>query len=213
MRKYLSLIISIVLLLIIGLSIWFIQPVPTMKEGEAGIGKTDSKLINQSKKTNQQPAIGGNFDLIDANNNNIDENILKGKFSLVYFGFTSCPAVCPTTLSNITNALNRIGDNADNIQPIFITIDPNRDTPEVMKDYISNFHPSFLALTGTEKQIDTASSAFKVYYQAETSGSKNYNVNHSDFIYLMDRTGKYITHFTQEDSAEKMSGELLRYTR
>jgi protein SCO1/2 len=210
MRKYLVLAISIILLLLAGFAIWSFQPVPSVKIGEAGIGKVEDRRIVKSQG---EAAIGGEFNLIDANENKIDEKILQGHFSLVYFGFTSCPAVCPTTLGNITNALDRIGDLSDEVQPIFISVDPKRDTPAVMREYISNFHPSFLALTGTEEQSKQAASAFKVYFQAENPDAKDYNVNHSDFIYLMDRTGKYVTHFTQEDSAEKMAQELLRYVR
>lgn len=214
MRKYLSLIISLVILLGVAAAVWLFSDVPTMTSGEAGIAAgTDKRLDNQQAG---EASIGaGDFSLIDANENQVTQDILRdGKFSLVYFGFTSCPHVCPTTLGNMTVALERIGDNADKLQPIFISVDPERDTPEVIKEYISNFHPSFVALTGSEQQIAGASEAFKVYYQAEKQqDSANYNVNHSDFIYLISPEGKYITHFTQEDSAEKISAELIRYVR
>ncbi len=206
MRKYLGLIVSGVLVLIAGAAIWLMQPVPNVGEGEAGVGKQQ----NRRTQIQGEAAIGGEFNLIDANENAVDESILQGNFSLVYFGFTSCPAVCPTTLGNITNALERIGDLSDNIKPIFITIDPAHDTPAVMREYISNFHPSFMALTGTEAQTKQAAAAFKVYFAAAKNDA---NIDHSDFIYLMDRTGKYVTHFTQEDSAENMAAELLRYIR
>ncbi len=209
MRKYLSLIISLALIAAAGLAVWTIQPIPNIGEGEAGIGKQQ----NRRSPTTGEAEIGGKFQLIDANENKVDESILQGYFSLVYFGFTSCPAVCPTTLGNITNALDKIGNLSDDVRPIFISIDPNHDNPSVMREYISNFHPSFMALTGTEAQTKQAANAFKVYYEAGKLLTKNGNINHSDFIYLMDKTGKYITHFTQEDSAEKMAAELLRYVR
>jgi protein SCO1/2 len=205
MRKYLGLFISIAIVAAVALILWNIQPFGAVQQGEAGTGMNSSQ-------TQGEAAIGGKFTLVDANNTPVTEKILVGKFSLVYFGFTSCPAVCPTTLGTITNALDRVGSLSDNVQPLFITVDPDRDTPEVMRDYIGNFHPTFIALTGTTAQTEQAAAAFKVYAQAE-EGKKDYNVNHSDFIYLMDRTGKYITHFTQEDSAEEISAALLRYIR
>jgi protein SCO1 len=213
MRKYLSLIISAIILLGVAAAIWLNQGVPSLRQGEAGVSGGNDRRLQQ---TESDSTVGtGEFSLIDANENAVSQKILQGgKFSLVYFGFTSCPHVCPTTLANMTLALERIGDNADKIQPMFISVDPDRDTPAVIKEYIADFHPTFIALTGSKEEVKQATEAFKVYYQAEKSKSDaDYNVNHSDFIYLMSPEGDYITYFTQEDSAEEMSVELLRNVR
>jgi protein SCO1/2 len=155
-------------------------------------------------------SIGGAFTLTDQNGNIATAADLKGKFSLVAFGFTFCPDVCPTTLSTMTEALNRIGDAADAIQPVFISVDPERDTPETMKQFASAFHPRLLALSGSPEQTREVTDAYKVYYYArkENPGDKNYLVDHSSFIYLMGPDGEYITHFSYSIPPSELAVKL-----
>jgi protein SCO1/2 len=156
--------------------------------------------------------IGGAFALVDTDGNTVTQDNLKGAYSLVFFGFTSCPDICPTTLQAMTGALDTLGTLAEGVKPVFITIDPQRDTPAVMKDYIKNFSPRFVALTGTKEQTDAAANAYKVYYKAaKKEGETDYNVDHSGFVYLMNPAGEYVTHLSHKDSAEQMAAELAKY--
>ncbi len=150
-------------------------------------------------------AIGGDFTLTDQNERTVHAADLHGRLQLVYFGFVSCPDICPTSLLTITNALNSLGAQAQQVQPVFITVDPARDTPAVLKEYMQNFHPSFLGLTGTPEQVAQAAAAYKVYYEKPSApADKEYVVNHSGFIYLMDRDGSYLTHFSHSDPEQKL---------
>jgi protein SCO1/2 len=154
--------------------------------------------------------IGGDFTLTDQNGNPVTAQDLKGRFALISFGFASCPDVCPTALGTITEALNRIGSAADAIQPVFITVDPERDSAAALKNYMTAFHPRFLALTGTPEQIKTVTQAYKVYYHVrkETPGDKNYLVDHSSFLYLMGPDGEYVTHFPYSIPASELAVRL-----
>src|SRR5690606_6537516 len=122
------------------------------------------------------------------------------------FGYTWCPDVCPTELQNMSAALDLLGDDAKEVVPIFITVDPERDTPEVMADYRSYFHPSLVALTGAPAQIAAAAKAYRIYY-AKAEGDKpgEYLMDHSSFVYLMDRKGGYLTHFAPATAPETMA--------
>ncbi|PIR34624.1 MAG: hypothetical protein COV36_00455 [Alphaproteobacteria bacterium CG11_big_fil_rev_8_21_14_0_20_44_7] len=128
----------------------------------------------------------------------------------MFFGFTNCPDVCPTSLSVLTAALEELGDDAANTQTIFITVDPERDTPEVMKEYLSNFHPSIKGLTGAPEQIEEVKDKYRVFAARATGEAvENYNMNHSAIIYLMDENDNYVTHFSSHDSSEKIA-EIVR---
>jgi cytochrome oxidase Cu insertion factor (SCO1/SenC/PrrC family) len=154
-------------------------------------------------------AIGGAFTLVDQKNNPVSSEALKGKFSLVYFGFTNCPDICPLALSTMTQALDIAGPVADDVIPVFITVDPERDTVQVMADYVANFHPRFLALTGTPEQVREAASAYRVYFKkAKEEAPDAYMMDHSGFVYLMDRTGAYMTHFKPDATAEQIAARL-----
>ena len=158
--------------------------------------------------------IGGPFTLTDHNGRTVTEKDLLGKYSLVVFGYTFCPDICPTELGLMTEALNKLGPKADAITPVFITIDPKRDTVEQMKNYVGSFHPRFIGLTGTEEQIRQAASGYRVYYAQSGGGGGGdpktdaYLMDHSTFIYLMDPKGQYVSHFGYGLSAEDLAGRL-----
>lgn len=155
-------------------------------------------------------AIGGEFSLIDQNGNGFTHENLKGHYSLVFFGFANCPDMCPTALTNITQAMESLPEGvANRIAPIFITIDPKRDTPEALKAYAANFHPRLIALSGTREQTTQAAGAFKVYHQVADPSVEDYMVNHSGFIYVMDEKGNYVRHFSHTTAPENMA-EALR---
>lgn len=154
-------------------------------------------------------AIGGEFSLVDQNGNSFTQENLKGHYSLVFFGFANCPDMCPTALTNITQAMELLPEDiASRITPVFITIDPKRDTPEALKDYAANFHPRLIALTGTREQTTQAATAFKVYHQVADPAVEDYMVNHSGFIYIMDEKGNYVQHFSHTTNPEAMAEDL-----
>lgn len=168
---------------------------------------------NNIVKSSGEALIGGSFSLFDQDNKIIKDSDFKNKLMLVYFGFSYCPDVCPTDLALITNVMQQLGDNAKQVQPIFITIDPKRDTPEQLKKYLSNFDPAIIGLTGTPDQIAEITNKYRIFSKKiESKDMDNYLMDHSAYIYLMGRDGKYITHFNDKQDAneiaEKIKGRL-----
>ena len=157
---------------------------------------------------NREP-IGGPFALTDQNGARRTEADFRGKLMLVYFGFTYCPDICPTDLQQMGLAVDRLGRAGDMVEPIFITVDPERDTPEHLKEYLPLFHPRFVGLTGEATAIGEAARAYRVYYKkvAWDDGS-DYTVDHSAFIYLMDRAGEYLGFFPPGTPAERLASTI-----
>lgn len=157
-------------------------------------------------------SIGGPFTLTDQNGVLRHDSDFRGKLMLVYFGYTYCPDACPAALNTMTAALDKLGATADAVQPIFITVDPARDTPAQMKTYAANFTPRLVALTGTPTEIAAAAKAYRVYFQkVKGGGPDDYSMDHSAFIYLMGRDGKYLAHFGPEVSADQMAAAIKKY--
>jgi cytochrome oxidase Cu insertion factor (SCO1/SenC/PrrC family) len=157
---------------------------------------------------NREP-IGGPFQLIDQSGKLRSERDFRGRLMLVYFGFTTCPDICPTDLQAIGVAVEQLGTQAGEVQPLFITLDPQRDTREHLADYVAMFHPRLLGLTGSAEAVERAADADRVYYKRIDFDKDDYTVDHSAFIYLMDRDGKYLGFFPPGTSAEKMV-EMIR---
>ena len=159
-----------------------------------------------------RPAIGGPFTLTDQNGRTVTSDSLKGKPTLIYFGFTYCPDVCPTSLLLMENAIDQLGlDAAKKVNLVFITIDPERDTPQLLKGYVENFGPTFIGLTGTPQQIADVARAYRVYYQ-KVPGKEGgpYLMDHSSIVYLLDRNGRFVTHFSHETKAETIAAAVKR---
>ena len=164
----------------------------------------------------QTADIGRAFELVDDAGLHVSQDSLKGRYSLIYFGFTYCPDVCPTSLQIMTLALEEIeadsdaDDGAPAIQPIFITVDPERDTPEELKQYVSHFHPRLRGWTGTPAQIDDAMRAFKVYRARveDTSNTGGYTIDHSSIFYLMGPDGVFVSHFDPAVAPEVLAAAL-----
>lgn len=153
------------------------------------------------------PAIGGDFSLTNMAGETFTNKDLEGHYSLVFFGFTLCPDVCPVAVATLSDVMNQLGDDAEQVIPVFITIDPERDTPEKLKDYMSSFNPALVALTGSADQTRQVQKAYHVYAQKqplESNGENDYSMNHSSFIYMLDKQGKYIRHFSHDVSADKL---------
>lgn len=157
--------------------------------------------------------VGGPLSLVDHDGQPFTEKRLKGNYSLVYFGFTHCPDICPTSLLTISHAINALEEKSDQVVPVFISLDPERDTPEKLKPYVSSFHPRMIGLTGSPEQVKQAADAYKVYFsKVETPESAlGYLVDHSGFIYLMGPTGEYITHFPHNVAEQSLTATLRQH--
>ncbi|HET6157851.1 MAG TPA: SCO family protein [Dongiaceae bacterium] len=159
-----------------------------------------------------QALIGGPFELTDQNGNQVTDQTFKGKLMLIYFGFTFCPDACPTALGVMSSALDKLDVAADRVVPILITIDPDRDKPAVLKDYVSNFHPRMVGLTGTPEQIAKVAKSYRIFYQKAPGASPDeYVMDHTTLIYLMDGDGKYITHFGPDATPDQISDEIRKH--
>jgi protein SCO1/2 len=156
--------------------------------------------------------VGGPFSLVDATGKRVTEKDFAGKPMLVYFGFTNCPDVCPAGLQVIAAALDRLGDKAQGVTPIFITVDPERDTPETLGKYVKSFHPSIVALSGSPEDVAGVTKAYRVYAKKVPDESRpgEYNVDHSSFMYLMDRKGEFVKHFPHSVDANELADQLAK---
>ncbi|MEP6839628.1 MAG: SCO family protein [Bradyrhizobium sp.] len=160
---------------------------------------------------NREP-VGGPFELTDHAGKPRTERDFRGKLMLVYFGFTYCPDICPTDLQAIGQTLDKLGAEADSVQPLFITVDPERDTAQHLAEYVPMFHPRLIGLTGSAGAIRKAADAYKVYYAKIDTGKAadgDYTVDHTAFIYLMDRDGNYLGFFPPGTTADRMV-EIIR---
>jgi protein SCO1 len=155
-------------------------------------------------------AIGGPFKLIDQNGKSVTNTDLEGKWLLVYFGYTHCPDACPTALSNIALALADLGSAKNEVRPVFITIDPERDTVPAMKDYVAAFDAPILALTGSDAAIAQTAKAYRVYYAKHPEPGGDYSMDHTSIIYVMDPKGRFIASFTGEDPPEQIAARLKK---
>jgi protein SCO1 len=155
-------------------------------------------------------AIGGPFRLVDQDGKTVTDADLKGKWSLVYFGYTHCPDACPTALNDISIALDELGPQRSAVRPVFITVDPERDTAEVLKAYITSFDAPILALTGTPEEIAQAAKGYRVYYAKHPEPGGDYSMDHSSVIYVMDPQGRFTASFTQENSPEEIAERLKK---
>jgi cytochrome oxidase Cu insertion factor (SCO1/SenC/PrrC family) len=157
--------------------------------------------------------IESEFSLADHTGKPVTDEDFEGKWQLVFFGFTSCPDVCPTTLIEVSAILEELGDHAQQVTPLFMSVDPERDTPEVMAEYVANFDPRIVGLTGSSEQIKQAARAFRAYYaKVEQEGQPDgYTMDHSAFLYLMDPEGDYATHFSPNDEPVTVADKIRAY--
>jgi protein SCO1/2 len=161
-------------------------------------------------------AIGGPFNLVDSAGRPTSEADFRGRPMLIYFGYTYCPDVCPTELQGMSAALDRLGRLAENIQPLFITVDPERDTAEQLASYCRHFHPRLVCLTGNAEQVAAAAKSYRVFYartrsQNRDAPANNYLMDHSSYVYLMAADGQYLTHFGPGTDPEVMAERIRVY--
>jgi protein SCO1 len=151
----------------------------------------------EQSATEGRPLIGGAFTLVDGAGNRVTDRDFRGKLMLVFFGYAHCPDVCPTELQNMADVLEKLGPDAQNVAAIFISVDPKRDTPAALSSYVNNFSPRIIGLTGDQNEVAEAAKAYRVYFRkVGAQAGDSYTVDHSAFIYLMDREGRYLTHFS-----------------
>lgn len=161
---------------------------------------------------NNPMSIGGPFTLEDGSGKPVTDKDFRGKYMLVYFGYTFCPDVCPTTLNAVADAMDKLGPAAANVQPLFITVDPKRDTPAVVKQYAAAFGPKLEGLTGTADQIATVAKEYRVYYAEHRTGPgpNDYSMDHSSVLYLMSPNGGFIAPVRADQSGEEIAANLKK---
>jgi protein SCO1 len=159
----------------------------------------------------QIAAIGGPFKLVDQNGQIVTDQDLKGRPFLVFFGFTHCPDVCPTTLFEVSEILRALGPDADRTRALFITVDPERDTPAVMKDYLSSFDPHLSGLTGNAAEIAAVAKVYRVYFKKVPLDQGGYTMDHTAIVYLMDRDGRFVSPFNLKRPIDAAAADLRRY--
>jgi protein SCO1/2 len=165
-------------------------------------------------ETTGKALIGGHFALIDQTGKPITDRDFRGRYLLVFFGFTHCPDICPTELQVMAAALEALSpQKRKEIVPVFITLDPERDTPEVMAAYVKNFGQGFVGLTGSAESISAAAKAYRIAYSKfqQDKTTDDYTIDHSSLVYLIDKNGDYITHFAYGIPAAKITETLRRY--
>lgn len=159
--------------------------------------------------------IGGPFTLVDQNGKTVTDRDFRGKYMLIFFGFTHCPDICPAELQVMSAALDALGSKADEVVPVFVTLDPERDTSEVVGTYVKNFGKNFVGLTGSPSAIANAAKDYRVTYSKfeykGKDGNYEYSIDHSALVYLMDKDGQYLTHFTYGTPASKMTETMRSY--
>jgi protein SCO1 len=156
------------------------------------------------------PTVGGPFALVNGDSHPVTDRDFRGKYLLVYFGYTYCPDVCPTTLNAVADALDKLGKTADRLQPLFITVDPRRDTPGVIKQYAAAFSPRVLGLTGTPAEIAAVAKEYHVYYAEHRTGPgpNDYSMDHSSILYLMGPDGRFIAPIRADATGAEIAAEI-----
>ncbi|MDX5365981.1 MAG: SCO family protein [Alphaproteobacteria bacterium] len=178
---------------------------------ELVIGNAENR--NPGGSSAGAPSVGGPFTLVNHLGETVTEQDFRGRYMLMYFGFTFCPDVCPTELGVMAAALNALGDKGEEVTPVLISIDPERDTPEVLARYVALFHPRLVGLTGTPEQVDAAAKAWHVYYAKveDESVSEAYTMDHSSIVFLMGPDGEYLKLFRPQTPPDEMAREIATF--
>lgn len=159
----------------------------------------------------QPSAIGGPFQLVDQDGKPVTEAALKGKPSLIFFGFTHCPDICPTALFDISQVYKAMGKDGDRVAAYFVSVDPERDTPEILKEYLSSFDPRVRGLTGDPAAVAAMEQAYRVYSKKIPLEAGGYTMDHTALVYLMDKEGRFVAPFNMKRKPEDAAAELRRY--
>jgi len=174
--------------------------------------RVEEELRAKQEKSLGTPALGGPFTLVDQNGRPVTSSTFRGSYMLIYFGFTFCPDICPEELRKMSAVVDCLAraERGKNLQPIFITLDPWRDSVAQMKMYCKEFHPRLVGLTGTPEQIRKVAKEYRVYSSKAPSDAENdYLVDHSIIMYLMDSQGKFLAYFGKDKTQEQITAKLL----
>lgn len=174
------------------------------------------KRIADASKGVGKPRIGGAFELIDQDGRPFSSDSLKGRYSLVYFGFSHCPDICPEELDKMALMFDEVQkERPGALAPVFVTCDPERDTPEVLKEYLAEFHPDFIGLTGTYEQIKAMCKAYRVYFSTprDVKPGQDYLVDHSIYFYLMDPEGDFVEALGRQHSPKAGANIILDHMK
>jgi len=183
------------LLAIIVVGVGFGLKIFNKEQTSGQLGKNSVTIKSYSTGT---PKIGGDYTLINQDGKVVSRNTYLGKYVLIFFGYTFCPDICPTTLTTFSSVMDSLGKNAEKVKPIFVSIDPTRDTPEHLKSYLEYFHENFDGLTGSIKQIEEAKKTFRIFAvksQQDKTDNNYYLMDHTSISYLLGPDGKFITFF------------------
>ncbi len=179
-------------------------PLSPDAQGNATILKKSSKSTTKSSS-----AVGGDFALIDHTGKDVTQADYADSYKMIFFGFTYCPAVCPTELQKVNLILDELGEMGEKITPIFITVDPERDNVEVMKEYVEQFHPRLIGLTGSQEQIDAVKAAYRVYAnKVENDMMDEYMMDHSAFLYFMSPENTLVAMYPSKDTAVQIAEDI-----
>jgi cytochrome oxidase Cu insertion factor (SCO1/SenC/PrrC family) len=194
---FVALALSAFAVLVAGTVVW-------MRDGRIG--------LSGNVTSSGTALVGGPFTLTDQTGREVTDETFKGRYMLVYFGYTYCPDVCPTSLQVMMAALDAMGDKAGRVQPIFISVDPERDTVKEIASYVEYFGDDLIGLTGTPEQIAAAAKAYRVFYQkVEQDGADGYLMDHSSIFYLMGPDGAFVKHFSYQTDPETLAEEISAY--
>jgi cytochrome oxidase Cu insertion factor (SCO1/SenC/PrrC family) len=187
--------ISAVLIVLVALAIAAVALTQWPAKGPVGVGTA---------------LIGGPFTMVNQKGETVTEKDFKGRYALYFFGFTFCPDVCPTQLQVMAAALKQLGPLADKVVPVFVSIDPERDTPQIVGQYVANFDPRLVGLTGTPDQVAAMARVFRVFYQKvpNAKNPKDYEMEHASIIYLMGPDGTFVKHFPYTTDAKALASDL-----
>ncbi len=156
-------------------------------------------------------SVGGPFVLTSADGQRVSSASFEGAPTLVFFGFTNCPDICPTKLLEISEVLRATGDRAAKVRALFISVDPARDTPDMLKGYLASFDPRIVGLTGTQEEIDAVVKAYRAYAKKVPTSAGDYTMDHTAIVYLMDRKGRFVGAFNTDRPPQEGAQELLRH--
>ena len=175
-------------------------------------GAIDRLLPRGAVRSIGEASVGGPFTLTDHTGRRVTDQEWRGRYMLVFFGFTFCPDVCPTALQVTASALDKLGAKAERVTPLFISVDWERDTPDMLARYVSSFHPRLVGLTGSADEIAAVARAYRVYYRKakDEKSAAGYTIDHSSIVYLMGPDGRFVTHFTHTTSPDAMAAALER---
>ena len=175
-----------------------------------GIAAATAALLLQRQSPYRQSRIGGAFTMVDTGGRPVTDADLRGKPSALFFGYTSCPEVCPTTLTSLTNVLGRMGSSADRLNTIFVTVDPEQDTPDRLRDYLSSFDPHIRGLTGSQAQTDAMAEAYHVVHRRVPGRNGDYSIDHTATVFLLDDTGRIAGEINQGEDEDPIQRAIAK---